>query len=220
MPSTTKRRRWAMLRVVAVVMALLLVPLATLAVWGELGAAWIADWETNRPPPEWIAAALVGLLAADILLPVPSGPLITLAASQLGYLSAFFWSWTGLNLGAIAAFAAARWGGKRTAARLARSEDLQALNSMANRNLPLLILITRPLPMLAEVTVLVLGLLGGNWRAFLYSVVLANALVAASFTLLGVYAAENDLIISAVAFSVAVPLALAWWVRQRWLATA
>jgi uncharacterized membrane protein YdjX (TVP38/TMEM64 family) len=216
MPSAPESRSKALLRLVGIVAVVLLVPLATLAAWGGLGDAWLAEWQASPPPASTIAAALVALLAADILLPVPSGPLITLASTQLGIVATTWWAWVGLTVGAVAAFAIARWGGPRIATRFAKPDDLLALSASASRNLPMLILVTRPLPMLSEIAVLLLGLLGCRWREFLPSLVIANAIVAAVFAALGSYAADHDLIVSAVAFSIAAPLGLAWWIRRRW----
>lgn len=220
MPSSPPGSRpLTLVRLVGVVTVVLLVPLVTTVVWGQLGEAWLGQWRGSPPSDGWIAGSLVAVLAADILLPVPSAPLITLAATQIGWLATWWWAWCGLTLGGWVAFGIARWGGPRLVQRLASDDDLHALRARADQNLPLLVLLTRPLPVVAEVAVLVVGLLGCRWMSVAWSLALGNCVVAGAFALLGAQATTGDGLAIAISVAIIAPLALTWWVRQKWLAS-
>jgi 3-dehydroquinate synthase len=217
---------WATARLLLSITVLLVMPLATVAIWGDWGHRLVGDWTTTQGSTlqataaqeshTRIAAALVVVLAADILLPVPSGPLITLAASQIGWLPTWWWSWWGLSLGGVLAFGLARWGGPRIAHHLAASTDIEVLSRVSSRHAVFILLLTRPLPILAEVAVIVLGLLGCPAAKFVPSLLVGNAVVAGVFAWLGQWAAANDWLAIATGLSIVLPLAATWQVRW-WL---
>src|SRR5262245_47567902 len=110
--------------------------------------------------PEMMFAAVAATLAADIVLPVPSSMVSTLAGSELGTGLGALASWIGLSVGAVVGFALARRFGRPVAARLASPEDLAALDRIGDRQGTLLLVLLRALPLLAEASVLLLGTAG------------------------------------------------------------
>jgi uncharacterized membrane protein YdjX (TVP38/TMEM64 family) len=192
----------------------LVAPVVLLVTHGESFLAQLAAWRADPPPPAALAAAVVAILASDVLLPVPSGPVSTLAGAQLGAALGTAASALGMTLGACIAFALARRWGRPLAERLSSPEGLAAADDACRRHGPWMLALTRPLPVVAEAAVLVLGTLQLSWRAFLPPMIAANVAISAAYAALGDYAARAGWLPLAVAASVALPLAAAAWRRR------
>ena len=81
------------------------VPLVPFLAFGTRLDHAIAAWLDPPPPAAVLAVAEVGILAIDILLPVPSSLVATLGGAQLGIVAGTACGWLGMTLGA-----AAGWG--------------------------------------------------------------------------------------------------------------
>src|ERR1700752_3185157 len=87
----------------------LAVPVVPFLLFGQKGLERALDeWREHPPPPGYVAAAVVALLATDVFLPIPSSLVSTLAGWQLGALGGTAASWIGMTLGAAIGFAVAR----------------------------------------------------------------------------------------------------------------
>jgi 3-dehydroquinate synthase len=199
-------RQW--LRLVALVAVLLAVPLLVTAVWGQLLADDLARWQISPPADGVLAAVVIAVLAADLLLPVPSGPVMTLAGAQLGTFSAIVVTWIGLMLGATIGFTFGRYGGRPVLARFVSARDLTDLDAVGNRFGLWVLLITRPMPILAEASVIVAGMMRTPWLHFLAVVAIGNLLCSLIFCALGQYAAANQWMSVALFLSVVGPVLL------------
>jgi uncharacterized membrane protein YdjX (TVP38/TMEM64 family) len=146
------------------------------------------------------------LLATDIFLPIPSSLVSTLAGWQLGALGGALSAWMGMSLGAIIGFALAKRWGQPLVAWLARKGDLERTNLLAHRFGPTLLVLGRGVPVLAEATVLLVGMHGLSWRAFLPPVLLANLGLAIAYAVFGKVAAEYQWLPLALAVSIALPV--------------
>jgi membrane protein DedA with SNARE-associated domain len=198
-----------------VLVALVLVlPVLLLVTQGESFAALAQRW-SEAPPPRWqLFAAVAGILATDVFLPVPSGPITTLAGSELGIGLATCSAALGMTVGGVVAFGLARAWGRPLAQRLTAPHHLDRLEQTCQMQGPALVLATRALPIVAEAAVLLVGSLRMRWSAFLPMLVLSNLLVAATFATLGRFSREGDWLPAAVCLSVAIPLAWSWHWRR------
>lgn len=132
------------LRVVFVILLALAVPLIPFAIIGELpGERWLSARDANA-----LEFALTGsaLLAADVLLPIPSSIVGSLLGARLGFWWGFAASFAGLMTGQLGAYVAARY----FAARLGLATATQAPALAA-------VFLSRPVPVFAEAVVLVAG---------------------------------------------------------------
>jgi uncharacterized membrane protein YdjX (TVP38/TMEM64 family) len=207
-----------LLRPLLVIVFVLLVPILPFLLLGEPFEAWTEYWQDN-PPNDWVFAGLaIGLLASDILLPVPSSVVNTFAGSQLGAPLGTLTCWTGMTLGAILGFALARYGGRPIAERLSEPDQLQQMEHFSFRYGPGILVLFRAVPVLAEASVLLVGLHGLSWRRFLLPVLLSNLGIALAYAGFGQYAAERQWLPLALGIAVALPLLLTV-VVQGWLTT-
>ena len=111
-----------------------------------------------------------------------------------------------------------RWG-RAVALRFSNEKDLARLESSAKVHDVWLLIITRPLPVFAEASLLLAGLLRIPWHRFLLTVAVSNLAIAGTYCMLGEYAAERTWLPGAVCLSLAVPVGLALVARRRWFCT-
>jgi uncharacterized membrane protein YdjX (TVP38/TMEM64 family) len=119
-----------------VIAVALLIPIVPFAVIGELpGEHWLSAADDNA-----LLFGLTGggLLAIDVLLPIPSSIVGTLLGARLGFLPGLLWSWTGLMIGNLVGYTTGRMLLARFGERLPRAPTLAAL------------FLSRPVPVFAE----------------------------------------------------------------------
>lgn len=205
-------------RLFLIVCLALLVPVVPFMLFGEAIEAHVEDW-LSPPPPDWQLALLtVGVLSTDILLPVPSSLVSTLAGAQLGIAAATAVSWLGMTLSAALGFGLARGFGRTLALRYCRPDDLARLDRFGQHYGAWTIVLTRALPVLAEAAVFVVGLSELSWRRFLPAMMLSNLGIALAYALLGHFARSQGALGLALAASIALPLLAA--TIARWLLPA
>jgi uncharacterized membrane protein YdjX (TVP38/TMEM64 family) len=155
-------------------------------------------------------------LALDILLPVPSSAVITWGGGVLGAVSAALAGTLGLTAGAMLGFALSRWLGRRFVSRRVAAGDLDRSQALLERSGVVALVLTRPLPILAEACVLLVGTTGMSWRRFLPPVVASNSVIATTYALAGAYFQERGALTPAIILSGTIPL-LAALLARRWL---
>ena len=200
-----------LLKPLIVVTIVLIVPVALLALRGESFATQLERWQSAPPPPMTLAAMVVGILAVDVVLPVPSGPISTLAGSHLGVALGTAASTVGMTTGATIAFALAKgmtWRSFRRREFAGEPASPEAVEACRDHG-PWLLVITRPLPIIAEAAVLLVGGLQMPWRNFLPPVLASNLVISATYSLLGQQASAHGWLPLAVCTSIALPLAIA-----------
>jgi uncharacterized membrane protein YdjX (TVP38/TMEM64 family) len=167
------------------------IPLIPLLIFGERLDHIVEGWLQNKPSPGSLALMAVGVLAADIFLPVPSSVVNTAAGKELGLMAGAGASWLGLSLGGVIGFVLARKFGRPWLEHYCRPNDLAWLDQgFGKLGLPLLALL-RPAPLFAEASVLLAGAAKMPWAGFLWSILPANAVLAVVYAALGHYAAQG-----------------------------
>lgn len=203
-----------LLKPLLIVAVVLVVPVALLAVRGEAFTDALQRWREEPPSDVALTALVVAVLASDVMLPVPSGPVATLAGAQLGAPLGAAASCAGMTAGAAIAFALARRWGRPLAERLSSPENLSELDGACARHGGWVLAATRPLPVLAEAAALLVGGLRMPWRQFLPPVLLANAALGVAYAALGDYAASREWLPLAVGLTAAAPLAAFAFIRR------
>jgi uncharacterized membrane protein YdjX (TVP38/TMEM64 family) len=162
--------------------------------------------------PSTVATLVTGLLAADIFLPVPSSVVITFSGKMLGFWGGTAASWCGMTVGAVAAFGLARAFGRPMAQRFAATNELKRVDAMAARVGTLVLVLTRPVPVLAEAAVLLMGTTRLPFWRFSVAVGLSNLGIAAAYSALG----DSVNLPVALAASIALPLLAGGIARLLW----
>jgi uncharacterized membrane protein YdjX (TVP38/TMEM64 family) len=153
-------------RIAWVLIIALIIPVAPFLLVGELpGDRWLSGTDDNAFE---FGLAGAGLLAADLLIPVPSSLLGSMLGARLGFVEGMLWSWSGLMLGNLIGYGL----GRLALAPLAGKEkELPALG-------PTVLFITRPVPVLAEAMTFTAGASRMGMVSFLLATALGNGLYA------------------------------------------
>ena len=190
------------------------VPLVPWLLWGARLDHAVAEWLDPPPPAPVLAAAEIGVLAADILLPVPSSLVTTLGGASLGLAAGTACGWLGMTLGSLAGWLLGRIAGHRGLAAVDRSTR-EAIETRERRFGPLVVVLTRPLPILAEAAALLAGATGMPWSTFLAAAAPANLAIAFAWSLAGSLGRDADSFQWVAIAALAVPAAAAAVVAVR-----
>jgi len=193
--------RW--LLIVGVVLAVILVPFI---LFGEEVEEWtegFRDSAANRPL--LAATVLGGLLATDIIFPVPSSLASTAAGLLLGFTVGLLTSMVGMTVSCVAGFWIGRGCRQPVVARFMGDGELERLNGLSDRFGSWAIVISRPVPVLAEASTVFAGMSGMTARRFLLLTALSNLGISAVYAAAGAFSAEVNSFLIAFAFSMLVP---------------
>ena len=205
-------------RAAVLLVLILAIPIVPFLLLGELFEQQVEEFlkESSRASVWFHFLLIVGVLAIDLFLPIPSSAVSTYGGGVLGTGLATLASWTGMTVGAVLGFWLARTLGKPFTTRFVGAQDLERMKGFAHRFGPLALVLTRALPILAEACVLLMGTTQLSWRRFLVPVVICNLLVSLSYAACGEYFQGQDALPVAVVASGTIPLLLALSIR-RWV---
>src|SRR5579863_10266419 len=122
-----------LIRPMLLVALVLLVPILPFLGFGGALEAEIQRRLDPPPPPTVIAALTVGLLATDIVLPIPSSLVSTAAGAELGAIGGTLASWLGMTAGAVFGFYLSKRWGRPIARRFSSDDDLARMDHLADR---------------------------------------------------------------------------------------
>ncbi len=129
-------------------------------------------------------------LASDILLPVPSSLASTLCGHYLGFWEGFFVSFMAMNISSFIGYFIGRFF-TSIAMKLINKKEIEDLEKGNAHKGACWILAMRPVPVLAEASVLYAGIKKLPIKGVAWGLLLGNATVSAIYALLGTYT-SND----------------------------
>ncbi len=198
-------RRWRRFAVLAA--ALLAFVIVPFALFGDRLEALSRDLVSGTTSTFAAATAGFLLLAADVALPVPSTLVITALGSALGLLNGTAVAVAGLTLGCLIGYGLGLWLGHDFAERSLGPEDFGYLHRQLDRYGVLVLALCRPVPVLAEASVIVAGVAGMGLKQVLVVTTLANVVFASVYALLGAAAGSGSGLALALAASAGLSLA-------------
>lgn len=160
-------------------------------IWGDVIEAWVTGALSERQPPPLVAWWIVGLLAADVFLPVPSSIVAVAAGVFLGWGCGAVVAFSGLTIGAMMGYAFGRYGGAVTARRVVGEREWQRAEAWAQRYGTGLVLFLRPVPVLAEASTFYLGASRVSFVRYLAACSLGNLVVAVVYASVGSFTADR-----------------------------
>ena len=170
----------------------------------------IEDWtraflESASSRPLLIALVLGGLLATDIFLPVPSSVVSTAAGLLLGFVGGTLTSLIGMIISCMAGFWLGTRFGRLLAGRMVGAEELRWLEEKGRRLGDWVVVVARPIPVLAEASVLFAGMSRMPLNRFVMLSTLSNLAIAAVYAAIGAMSATVNSFLLAMAGSILVP---------------
>ncbi len=186
-----------------IIAAAVCIPLVPFFIIGEMpGQRWLSATDDHAG---LFALAGAGLLAIDILLPIPSSIVGTMLGARLGFLPGFVATFAGLMTGQVIAYSISR--------RLLRREsgDLPVAPTL------MAIFLSRPVPVLAEAMALAAGASNLRWSQFLLACGSGNLVYALALALNGAELVPQAMLGPGLILPMLLPVAgwLIWqWTRR------
>lgn len=206
------RRPLRLLLILAV--AAVAVPLVPFLVYGTRLDHAVARLLDPLPSPPVLAAIEMGVLAADLLLPVPSSMVATLGGAKLGIALGTLCAWIGMTIGSMAGWWLGRTAGGRALAGLT-DDERERLLGQQRRYGPLAVVLSRPLPLVAEAAAIMAGVTGMGWREFLLAAGSGNLAIALVWSIAGALGRDADSLQWMLIGSLVVPVLITWLVLRR-----
>lgn len=202
-----------MSRYALVVLSLILFFLAAFLVATALdvplltGTEWIQEHA-------WTSAVVIlnGLLIGDVLLPIPSSLLMVANGALMGTAAGSLATIASTLLGGALAFWLGRRGAPWLMARISEEERARA-DRFFRRWGAMAVLVSRPVPIIAETIAILAGTTPMGWGRFLTSVLLGNLPPAILYAFAG--ASAKNASYSIAIFLILVGLAGGWWLLGR-----
>jgi uncharacterized membrane protein YdjX (TVP38/TMEM64 family) len=178
--------RWAFLW--ALLIGLVLLPFLLF----EQQFSDLAAHVTRHDGSRWlVAAGIFSLLALDVFFPVPSSIVSTAAGLLLGFWTGAAIVWAGMMAGCVVGYAVGRRG-SAAARTLVGPGDLHRAAGLVRRYGDLTIVLCRPVPVLAEASVVFAGLVRAPFARFARLTSISNLGIAVGYAAFGAYSLSID----------------------------
>lgn len=185
------------LRTLLLLTAILVAIIVPFCLFGDAVDAWteslIAHADAHRQTTGLLLALL---LASDIVMPVPSSLASTACGMTLGFFGGFAASFAGMTASAVAGHAIGRYASE-SARRLIGRRESDTLESFQRRQGIWLLLALRPVPVLAEASVVFSGLSREPFLRVFGVTALGNAMVSLVYAALGAWGRSTNAFLAA-----------------------
>ncbi len=203
--------RSMIIKLTALALCLMVTVIIPFCIWGESMDAFAQHWVDQAHAHPWLSGSvLAGLLVSDIFLPIPSSLVSTACGVALGPVWGTLASTLGMTVSMAMGYGLMRLGSPWMRRKLG---DAMPVSSCW------WIVALRPVPVLAEASILGAGLLALPFGRVMAVGTLANLLVSAIYAILGAWL--DDGMTFMVAFGLAMVFSgLMMWGARNWLPAA
>jgi uncharacterized membrane protein YdjX (TVP38/TMEM64 family) len=194
--------RWALLWMLLI--TLVLIPFF---LFEEQFTAFAAEMTRAGGPRSTAGFAIALLLALDVFLPVPSSIVSTAAGVLFGFWRGAAMIWTGMTAGCLLGYVV----GVRAsgiARRIVGAESLERATRLSGRYGDWTIVLCRPVPVLAEASVLFAGIIRAPFARVMRLTALANLGIALGYAAFGAFSMRVDSFLLAFVGALVIPGAL------------
>jgi uncharacterized membrane protein YdjX (TVP38/TMEM64 family) len=200
-PNKGHTLKWTL--AICLIFSLILVPFF---VFGQAIDSWVVNFlAENRGQRVWAGLVLGGLLASDVVLPIPS----SFISTGLGHLLGFVWGtligWMGMTAGCMVGYALGRFAASGARKRFLNEEEIAQLVRIHDRFGDWALVILRPVPVLAEASVLCAGLARMPFGKFLGLCLLSNLGISLAYSAVGAITADLRSFLLAFAGAILLP---------------
>jgi uncharacterized membrane protein YdjX (TVP38/TMEM64 family) len=202
------------MRLIVLVLALTGLLLIPFLLWGgsfERALSFAATVAWLRSAGRLGGFIVIGLLVADLFLPIPATPLMSAAGYLYGAVIGGLLSLSGSFLSGLLAYALCRKFGRRVARRFAGDADLERAEKYFARRGAWLVALSRWLPLLPEAIACMAGLTRMPARLFVFSLLCGCVPMGFVYAAIGAAGGQHPGL--ALALSAIVP-AILWGVVQ------
>jgi len=201
-------------RTLILLTAVLLAIIIPFCLCGEAVTVWTGQLleraETHRA---MVGVLLALLLASDIVMPVPSSLASTACGMVLGFLGGALVSFAGMTLSSVAGYFIGRYA-SGSADKWIGANEVAMLKEFQRRQGVWLLLALRPVPVLAEASVVFCGLSRQPFGQAFAVVSLGNAAVSLAYAAVGAWGRCSDSFLPAFGVSMSLAGVLFLWLRR------
>ena len=152
----------------------------------------------------WLIA--LGLMISDLFLPIPASAVMSAIGSKYGLFYAFLINTAGLLLAGLTAFAVAKVFSKKGARFICSETEIHEYSQFFDKWGGFSIIASRALPILPEVTSLMAGFAGMNFKKYFLSLLLGSSAVSLLYSWIGSSSSMEPF--WGIAVAVSIPLLL------------
>ena len=194
-------------RALVLLLAVALLIIIPFCIWEEpltdaLNKAAVAA-ESSPEARRALAWALFALLAADVFIPTPSSLVSTMCGMLLGAVNGFFVSFMAMNISCAVGYVFGRFC-SRAAERAIGAADMASLKLFNEKWGMWLLPAMRPVPVLAEASVIFAGICRRPACSSAVLLTAGNAAVSAIYAVIGAWGKSADSMLPAFAAAIAV----------------
>lgn len=143
------------------------------------------EWFSRTKPLAWVMGIV--LLVLDILLPVPATGIMAALGAVYGPWAGGAASVTGSVCAGLIGYGVAKFLGQKASTKIASQEEIEQFRLFFERWGSYAIILSRIIPIMPEVTTILAGLSGMNFRKFLLALVAGSLPVSFLFSWMGSY---------------------------------
>lgn len=205
------------MRLTLVIIGLVLIFTAPMLIFGETFDVALSGDEAVarlRSYGHWTWAVAIGLIVADLVLPIPATAIMTALGIIYGPIVGGLMSGVASFLAGAIAYSATRLMGHRAAAYLVGEADLAKTHRFFERAGGFAVAFSRPLPLLPEVTACLAGLAEMKRRVFFTALAIGSIVTGFAFAAVGHFGASSPAM--AVVVGAVIPIAV-WPFARRLL---
>jgi uncharacterized membrane protein YdjX (TVP38/TMEM64 family) len=207
------------LKTVLIIIGVMLIPVIPFLILSNFTEPWADQLQQVEDRPWLFSTVVVALLVVDIVLPLPSTTICTIAGGVLGGFVSTMVCWLGLNLSAALGYFLSYRFGRPFAVKYSNSERLEETAKLVNEMGPWALAICRALPIMAEASVFYVGLYRMDLKRFWPPILLANLFLSFAYCVLGSAAKDQEWFGMAITISIFVPffamLSWMWFMKRR-----
>jgi membrane protein DedA with SNARE-associated domain len=180
--------RWALVGVLITI--IVLVPFM---VWDEQITGWVLEFRQSAQE-KWLltTGVVIGLLAADIVAPIPNSILATASGYILRFVGGTLASTAGMVLNCVIGYWIGLRAGRPTIGRFVGDLELSRLERLTARFGYWAVALTRGLPVLGEAALIFAGMSRMPWWRFLVVSVLSSLGLSAVYAATGAFVGEVE----------------------------
>jgi uncharacterized membrane protein YdjX (TVP38/TMEM64 family) len=195
---------------------ILLIIMIPFVLWHEPIEAWAQQWMQGTSFTHgWTFGLVFSLLMLDILLPVPSSLVSTGGGMFLGIFYGTLVSFLGMTAGCTIGYYLGKGSGKKMT--WLKPDSRKRMEVFFQKNGIWSMVLARPVPVLAESSVLFAGISNMDFRNFVFTTGLSNLAISFVYATIGAYAVNVNSFLLAFAGAIVLPLVVkfALTIRKR-----
>ncbi len=167
--------------------------------------SWTQEF-IERQDSRWVVGgALGGLLATDLILPIPSSLVSIAAGYVLGFWKGSAVIWTGMTAACLIGYLLGATAGREVTRRFVGEKELRRASHAQTRFGDWVVVIFRAVPVLAEASVLFAGVARMPFARFVLLATLSNLGISLAYSAVGAYALEVESFLLALGGAIARP---------------